>query len=273
MATLGLARDARPRPISTAQALALAGALVVGWTLVTYLLEGRVGVMQQPASLGRWAYTLLANVLVGTIGALVVMRALLAQGSVTPDQLGFRAPRRTALALAIAAVLTGALLLVTRPASATPLFLVNAYAHVLQVSIAEVLVCWVVFGTIVAQALRPRGRASATVAAIVITTVVFSLYHLGHSAPFNQPRMLLVLLLPGLVTSLVFFLGRDVYAAILVQNALGMTGVMQNVDPQVFGQPLLPLYALTLTSVGALIVADWWLIRRAAHHGTRGELR
>jgi hypothetical protein len=266
MATLGLARGTRPRPISTAQALGAAGALVVGWTLATYLLEGRIGVMQQPASLARWTYTLLANVLIGTVGVLWVVRPLLAQGSLAPDQLGFRSGRRTATALAATALVTGGLLFLTRPATASPLFVLNAFAHVLQVSIAEVLVCWVLLGCIVEQALRPRGRAVAVVAAILITDVVFSLYHLGHSAPFNQPRMMLLLLLPGLVTSLVFFLGRDVYAAILVQNALGMTGVMQNVDPLVFGQPLLPLYALTLVSVIALIACDRLLVRRSAGH-------
>jgi hypothetical protein len=74
--------------------------------------------------------------------------------------------------------------------------------------------------------------------------------------------MVFFLMIPGLVTSLVYFLGRDLYAAILFHNFLGMTGVMQNVDLDRFSQPLYPLYIIMIVSVVALIAADIFFIRR-----------
>jgi hypothetical protein len=74
--------------------------------------------------------------------------------------------------------------------------------------------------------------------------------------------MVFFLMIPGLVTSLVYFLGRDIYATILFHNFLGMTGVMQNVDLERFGQPLYHLYILLIISVVVLIAADILFIRR-----------
>jgi hypothetical protein len=69
-------------------------------------------------------------------------------------------------------------------------------------------------------------------------------------------------MIPGLVTSLVYFLGRDIYATIIFHNFLGMTGVMQNVNLDQFSQPMYHLYILLFISVVVLIAADLFFIRR-----------
>jgi hypothetical protein len=127
-----------------------------------------------------------------------------------------------------------------------------------------VLVCWVIVGGSVEALARPKGRLLAIVLALVAADVLFGLYHFGHSVPFNQLSTVLFLMLPGLVTSLVYFLGRDVYAAILIQNFLGMIGVMRNMDLDFFRQPLYPLYALTLISILALVIIHWLLVRTSS---------
>lgn len=129
-------------------------------------------------------------------------------------------------------------------------------------SIAEVVVCWVLVGASFEALARPKGKLIAIPVGIIAADLLFAGYHFAHSAPFNQLNMVLFLLIPGLLTSLVYFFGRDIYAAIIFHNFLGMTGVMQNVDLDLFSQPLYPLYALMVISVVVLIAADVFFIRR-----------
>lgn len=177
-------------------------------------------------------------------------------------QVGFRSLRRTVVVAAIGAVLGFGLLLQSQPASLAPLVLWNGFAQVLPVSIAEVIVCWALAGAVFEALARPKGRFIAIPVGIIAADLLFAGYHFAHSAPFNQLSMVLFLLIPGLLTSLVYFLGCDIYATILFHNFLGMTGVMQNIDLTLFSQPLYPLYGLVLISVLGLIGADLLLIRR-----------
>jgi hypothetical protein len=128
------------------------------------------------------------------------------------------------------------------------------------VSFAEVVVCWALVGVSFEALARPKGKLIAILVGIITANLLFAVYHFAHSAPFNQLNMVLFLLIPGLLTSLVYFLGRDIYATILFHNFLGMTGVMQNIDLTFFSQPLYPLYGLALISVLALIGADLLLV-------------
>ena len=131
---------------------------------------------------------------------------------------------------------------------------------------AEILVCWVVIGANTEGATKQWGRIVAVVLGIIAADVTFGLYHFGHSAPFNQWNMVFLLMVVGIVTSLVYFLGRDAYAAIIVHNFLGMKGVMGSIDLAIFRQPLIPLYILVILSVAALVDAHYWL----AHQGSKG---
>jgi hypothetical protein len=44
--------------------------------LATYLLEARVGTFLRPGAMNRFVYTLVANMLIGTIGSALVIRAI-----------------------------------------------------------------------------------------------------------------------------------------------------------------------------------------------------
>jgi hypothetical protein len=235
-------------------------ALFLVWTLATYWFEGRINMLQNPTLLGRWTYVLIANIAVGTLAAGWLAHRWSVSGLVTPTQLGFRTVGRSIIAIVIAGGLGFGLFLLMGPASTKLLVLLNGFAQALQTSIAEVLVCWVIIGGSVEGLARPKGRIVAILLALVAANVLFGIYHFGHSAPFNQLSTVLFLMLPGLVTSLVYFLGRDIYAAILIQNYLGMIGVMRSIDLTYFNQPLYPLYVLTLLSILALVAVHWLMV-------------
>ena len=107
-----------------------------------------------------------------------------------------------------------------------PIVILNAYAQVLVVSMAEVMVCWAVVAGAVPGSLENRAWV-AVLSAAVIASVLFGVYHFAHSAPFNAPGIVAFLSIIGLVTSAVFFLTGDLYATIAFHNALGTLGIVR----------------------------------------------
>ncbi len=238
---------------SETAAVPLSLVLFLLWTAATYLLEGRIGLLRQPTLIGRWIYVVVANILIGTVAAAWVLRSLLNSRLVTLDQLGFRPLGRTLFAVVMAAVVGFGIFLLQKPVSLESVVLLNAFAQVLQTSIAEVLVCWVVVGTSVEALIRGNSRVISLLVPILATDLLFGIYHFSHSAPFNQLHVAFFLMIPGLATSLIYFLGRDVYATILFHNYLGMTGVMRSVELSFLQHPLYLIYILTFISVTGLV--------------------
>ena len=244
------------------QAILVALGVYLLWMAVTYLLEGRISLMHHPTPAGRALYVLSANVVIGIGLAVWALRTFVVSNVTSAKQLGFRSLKRTIMAGLIALAVGGGLFWLQNPPSLNPLVLFNGFAQVLPVSIAEVVVCWAVIGGSFEAWTQSRGKVIGVIVGIVAANFLFGIYHYAHSAPFNQTWMVFFLMLPGLITSLVYFLGRDIYATILFHNFLGMTGVMQNVDLDLFSQPLYPLYGLLVISVVVLIAADVFFIRR-----------
>ena len=239
-------------------------AVYLVWTLATYALEGRVNLLQQPTIAGRYTYVLIANVLIGTIWAFWVLRSLLSSQAVSLIQMGFRSLGRTAVTIAIALGIGGGYLFFVRPPTWSLLVIINGYTQVLTVSIAEIVVCWALVGTNFELLTKSKGKPLSLLAGILAATLLFAVYHVGHSAPFNQIRMMLILLMPGIMTSLFYFISREIYATILFHNFQGTFGVLSNLkNPELLDRPLYPLYFLVLLAVAGLIVADRFLARRA----------
>jgi hypothetical protein len=258
-----LSAEQRTKTLSSpTQAVLLALGVYLLWTAVTYLLEGRISLMHDPTPIGRAIYVLLANVMVG-LGVAFWTLGLFVKSNIAPaKQLGFRSLKRTVIAGLIAFAVGGGLFLLQGPSSLNPLVLFNGFAQVLPVSIAEVVVCWAVVGGSFEAWSKSKGKVVGVIVGIVVANFLFGVYHYAHSAPFNQTWMVFFLMIPGLVTSLVYFLGRDIYATIIFHNFLGMTGVMQNVNLDQFSQPMYHLYILLFISVVVLIAADLFFIRR-----------
>lgn len=250
-------------------------ALFAAWTLATWLLEGRIETLLRPDMAGeRTIYAIIANLLIGIATAVLVLHCLIRVRILSKRDAGFGHAAASPIWLAIAAGVGFALYALQGAPSWHPVVLTNVFAQVLVVSAAEVIVCWAVMGSSVEAWLRPRGRTVSLVSAALVASILFGVYHFAHSAPFNTLGMVVLLTAVGLLTSMFFFISRDVYATILFHNFLGLFGVTRVLAE--FGQlhslerlqpPLLGMAVLTIV---VLAVSDWALLRRrrlCQHHG------
>jgi hypothetical protein len=246
------------------QAVAWAMGTFAVWMLATYLLEARVGTFLRPDAMNRFVYTVVANMLIGTIGSALVIRAIVRRaGLPRVTTYGFARPFRILVLVPVAALVGGLFLVGQELPTSDPVILTNASAQVLVVSIAEVVVCWALFGAVLRDALG-SGMVSA-VAAVVSAALAFGVYHFGHSPPFNTPEMVLLLSVVGVATGVFFFLGGDLYSTVVLHNTFALRGVIQalgesgNLDR--YASPQLPLIATALGAVVALVIADVVLVR------------
>jgi hypothetical protein len=230
------------------------------WVLATYLLEGRILTLQRPEATGvRLSYALVANILVGVGGSVLVIRYLSKAGEISARQAGFWGLRHAAVAVAVGVVLGFAVYVVQGAPSLNLVVVLNAYAQVLVVSVAEVLVCWVVVGSVAESLLRDRGRWVSVISAAIIASILFGVYHFAHSPPLDTIGFVILLTVVGLVTSGYFFVFRDVYGTIAFHNFLGIFGVIQALDASgnlaSFERPVVPLLVMAVVAIAVLILA------------------
>ena len=254
---------------STRRALTLAIGLYLVWVLATYLLEGRIHTLLRPEAMGaRLSYALVANILIGTGGSALVIRFLSRAGTVSTQQAGFRGLAHAAIAVAVGVVLGFAFYALQGAPSWNPVVLINVYAQVLVGSIAEILVCWAVVGSVSQALLQDRGRWVSVILAALIASVLFGIYHFAHSPPFNTVPLVVFLSVIGLVTSVFFFVSRDVYGTIAFHNFLGILGVMRALEASgnlsSFERPIVPLLVMAVVAVALLIAAHMLWINPGA---------
>ena len=202
-------------------------ALWVVWTTTTYLLEGYPRTLLRPDAIGlRLAYALIANIAIGIVGTAVVVCIAIRGTGLRVDAFGFQSTPRTARGVALGVVLGTAVFLVQRPVTTDPAVIANAFAQVWVVSIAEVLVCWVVLARVVTL-LGPRHERRAMLVAVawVTAAITFGIYHFAHSPPFNSIQTIGVLTIVGLVTGAFYFATGEVYGTIVFHNFLALSGV------------------------------------------------
>jgi hypothetical protein len=244
------------------------------WIFATYLLEGRINLLQKPNPLGRLIYAVIANMIIGTVIAIWLLRPSILQRFVTIQQLGFQPSlKRVVIAVVIAGLIGFALFVIQKPASLNAIVILNVFSQTLPGSIAEVVVCWALVGATFESLTRRKNnknsnninnksKITSIIVGAAVAIVLFGLYHFAHSPPFNQPNMVIILMYPGLLTSIVYFVGRDIYAAIVFHNFQALFGVMNNVNIEPFTRPLYPLIMLGLVSVLVLIGSDIFMLRR-----------
>ena len=214
--------------------MALSISVYLFWFISTYLLEGRILTLLRPeAAADRIAFTVTANIFVGII---------------------------------IAGIIGFILFIIQNPPSLNPILIMNVYAQVLTVSVAEVVVCWAVIGAGFESLTRNKGKVISLLTGIFAAGISFGLYHFAHSPPFNQINMVLLMMIVSFATSIVYFIGRDIYAAIVFHNTLALFGVMQALEKSgnliSFSQPVYPLIAMALVSIIILVIFDILYIRR-----------
>ena len=242
------------------------------WMLATYLLEARLGTFLKPDATTRFVYTAVSNVLIGTVGASLVIRALVRRARFPHvTTYGIATPLRILVLVPVAALVAGLFLIGQRLPTSDPVILANAFAQVLVVSIAEVVVCWALLAAVLRNALGSGYMSAAS--AVVFPALAFGVYHFAHSPPFNTPAMVLLLSGVGVATGIFFFLGGDLYGTVVLHNAFALRGVIQalgesgNLDR--YASPQFPLIATAIAAVVVLIIADVMLIRPVVRVASR----
>jgi len=263
--------------VKTRNASYAAVGLFVVWAVVTWFFEGRIHTLLRPeAIIDRLVYVVVANLVIGIIGAVVVLRFAISSGGVERADTGFGPRTPSVLWIVVGAAVGLALYFVQGAPSSDPMVIVNAYAQVFAVSVAEVLVCWALVGGVL-QGAFGEPRWIATVGAAVVASVLFGIYHFGHSPPFNSVGMVAFLAAVGLVTSAFFFISRDVYATITFHNFLGVYGVVRALAAAdqlgSFATPQVPLLATAVVALLVLIAADALVIRRVMLPGADAARR
>jgi len=242
----------------------------LAWVAATYLLEGMVGTLTRPEATGlRLAYALIANLGIGILLPLCIIRHLVRTGRGAPSDFGFSGVGRTALSVAGGALAGYALFAQSQTEPTHPLVVLNSFAQVWVVSVAEIVVCWGLVGATVFLALRRWSRWGAYPIAAVSASFLFGVYHFAHSAPFNEVPMVVFLTGIGLVTSLWWFASRDVYGTAVFHNFFGVTGVLAALQAGglVPEQPALAVPLLVTAGVVTLALVGpglLWLRRRPA---------
>ena len=237
------------------------------WTAATWYLEGRIDTLLRPdAVVDRIVYAIVGNLLFGIVGAILVVRWL-SDAGLTREDAGFGSTKRSLLSVIIGAIVGLGLYVGQGAPTLDPMIVLNAYAQVFVVSAAEVLVCWAVVGATIAASVQNRGRVTAGVVGAAVASILFGLYHYAHSAPFNTFGMVALLSVVGLMTSLFFFVSRDVYGTIVFHNFLGTFGVAQALKASGKLDTLttlqVPLIVTALVTVAVLVAADRFLLRTA----------
>src|SRR5438094_7860474 len=65
------------------------------WSVVTYLLEGRVHLLQRVEVIGRFEYVVIANMVIGTVLAIWLLRYYhISSGFISTKRLGFQSVNR-----------------------------------------------------------------------------------------------------------------------------------------------------------------------------------
>ena len=251
------------------RALALAVSLYVAWTAATYLLEGRLLTLLRPEdTVDRLTYAVGANLLIGTIGAVGVVRWLHGHGLIRLDAAGFRGWRHSLGSVAAGLALGGVIYAVQPAPVWQPGLLLNGFAQVLVVSTAEVLVCWTVIATLSERLLLCGfGSRIAYTGTALIASGLFGLYHLAHSPPFNTWDMVLLLTAVGLGTSVFFLKTRSVYGTIAFHTMLGLYGVTQSLvttaeSLETYESPQGPLIGMAAVTILLLVALDTRWLRR-----------
>jgi len=194
-----------------------------------------------------------------------LLRRFLRANLITPAEVGFREGRRIVGSMLVALVLGFTLYAVQGPPTWNPVVILNAFAQVLTVSAAEILVCWVVAGSVLTALLQTQGRVIAMAVAALVSSMLFGVYHFAHSPPFNTAGLVLLLTGVGLVTSLFYFVSREVYGTLVFHNTLALFGVVgalsSNEALAAFERPVLPLLVTAGVTILLLVAAQVWLIR------------
>ncbi|TFG24405.1 MAG: hypothetical protein EU529_04355 [Promethearchaeota archaeon] len=239
------------------------------WMLLTYLLEGMLLTLQRPdATMNRMLYTFIANIVFGTIIGIYFIHYNLKSYDFSKEEYGFRSISFTLNSIIIGFLAGLGLYFAQNPPTYDPVIIANGFAQVLVVSIAEIIICWAIVGTISKHITKKKiGKILSVIFAVTISSILFGLYHFAHSPPFNTINMFIMLTIVGVVfTSIYYFIVKDIYGTIVFHNFLGVLGVLnalkQSGNLTAYTTPIVPLFITAGIALLILVLMDYFFIRR-----------
>jgi hypothetical protein len=225
----------------------------IAWVTEIFLLEGSISLFHTLAPAALFIYTVVGCVLIGIIIPVLLIRRSFASGAVNMFQIGFRSLRRTVAFCTLtgaACYLTLAIFIPNDPGRSAIPGLVLLF---LPTGIAAVMICWVLIGTHLQALVRQGGPLVSIPAGIVVTSILFGItLHFHTPSPgLNDPIVMGMLV--GMVTALVFFAVRDVYASVMAVTT-GMVLVFPGmVDTAVLSGSMPSVTISALASLAVLI--------------------
>ncbi|MBD3254356.1 MAG: hypothetical protein GF383_04645 [Candidatus Lokiarchaeota archaeon] len=238
------------------------------WAIMTYLLEGRILTLQRPdAVIDRIIYTIIAIFLIGTLIGMFAVRTFVKLGEFQIDEVSNNNYKRTIITITIAFSLGMTLYIIQNPPTLDPIVILNGFCQVLTVSIAEIVVCWVLLGNAIKNSTAEYSKYISITIATLISSLAFGFYHFAHSPPFNTIQMVFFLTIIGIGTSVFYFITKNIYATVIFHNFMGTLGVLNGLKAAgnlgAYSEPLVPIYITALISILILIGLDY-LVQRAA---------
>ncbi len=205
----------------------------------------------------------------GIILSVLMIRYLGASRLITSSDAGFHSFRQTLITTVVGAVLGFIIYaegLFFEPPSLDIMVMINGFVQSLSGAIAAILVCWALAGTVFASLTKQKGRIVSMIAGILVSSVLFGLYHFALAPPFNTVEVVLfTTVLVGVATSIFFLISHNVYGTIVLSNFQWMFGVLHGQASSgnlgTYNQPLYLFYSITLVSVIVLISMDLIFIR------------
>lgn len=256
-----------PRTIDTfspGKMLGIALLVYLTWTCATYLLEGRILLLSTGDPLSRFVYALIANILIGIVLVVFIVNKFSKVNRIPREALGFQSLKRTVIFVLVAFLLGCIIFLISSPQTLNPVVVLNVFAQVYNTSTAEILVVYVLVGATGAYLIQSLGKVPSAIVGIALAAILFGVYHIAHSPPFNTVSMILLLTFIGAITGVYFFLVREIYSTIVFHNFFALIGVMQNITIENFQSPNIFLLVMMLVTLVTLVGVDIYLIRRRA---------
>ena len=249
---------------SSMKMLGIALVMYLIWTFATYILEGRILLLNTGDPLSRFVYALIANILIGIVIIVFIINQFRTGDRIPREYFGFQPLKRTVISVLVAFILGFIIFLVSSPQTLNPVVILNVFAQVFNTSTAEILVVYILVGAAGACIVRSHGRIPSALLGTALAAILFGMYHIAHSPPFNTVSMILLLTFIGAITGVYFFLVREMYSTIVFHNFFALIGVTQNINIANYQAPNIFLLVMMLVTLVFLVAMDLYFIRSKA---------
>jgi len=233
--------------------------VVAAWLIETFLLEKNLRTFAIFNGENLLLYTIFACILTGIVIPVLLIVRSFRTGDVNMFQIGFRTPKRTLAACAVAFFAGYCAILLAGPPASGRLALVSAFLVFLPTGIASAVVCWVLAGTHIQAAVRRGGIIVSIPAGVIITGILFGLSSAVHSFSPDPQTLVSRFIGAGIIAAFFFFAIRDVYATAVIVTFSDMILAGGGIDPAYFAGLSAWIIVPAVLALGTLLCIHWYL--------------